>query len=390
FAIETDCKNNQFQGPRGNVDVELIDKSPNGYNVHFPTAGWYLWPATGLGFGVREAVTVTIAFESWGQHLDLALQQDKCRMVAGPLFDITAEPEGAIAKIHLPHFISLQEGEVDISWFQVAHFKDEGMVLKQPTRVEPFYAVLESPSFSVMGALLQIASGAGLSVPITSTILIYYHPHPEDIKFHVYLIPSDYTLTKAIDDEEDRFHGVRLQTSPSVEPLNFGSCYIVSGCAYLEIITKELKVSYRSPGEIQPFSKVYAGQMKEPIQLKITEKSLGSLVWETLVKPADLQLGATSAPPTFSGAAFVKEHHRQLQDRMGDLSGVLDDLQDREVLTENEKELMEQAQTQQRKNKTLLRMVKNKGDQVLELFYRSLSERDPYLVSYLRQPSYFP
>ncbi|XP_064150004.1 caspase recruitment domain-containing protein 8 isoform X3 [Loxodonta africana] len=281
----TDCKNNQFQGPEGNVDIELIDKSLNRYSVHFPTAGWYLWPATGLGFGVREAVTVTIAFESWGQHLDLALQQDKRRMVAGPLFDITAEPVGAIAKIHLPHFISLPEGEVDISWFQVAHFKDEGMVLEQPTRVEPFYAVLENPSFSLMGILLWIASGTGLSVPITSTTLIYYHPHPEDTKFHVYLIPSDCTLTKAIDEEEDRFHGMRLQTSPPVEPLNFGSCYSVSGCTHLEIVPKELKLSYRSPGEIQPFSKVYAGQMKEPIQLKITDKSLGSLVWETLVKP---------------------------------------------------------------------------------------------------------
>ncbi|KAM9633176.1 caspase recruitment domain-containing protein 8-like [Trichechus inunguis] len=261
------------------------------------------------------------------------------------------------------------------------------MVLEQPTRVEPFYAVLENPSFSLMGVLLRIASYAGLSVPIASTTLIYYHPHPEDIKFHVYLIPSDCTLTKAIDEEEDRFHGVRLQMSPPVEPLNFGSCYIVSGCAHLEIISKELKLCYRSPGEIQPFSKVYAGQMKEPIQLKITDKSLGSLVWETLVKPVDLQLAAASAPPTFSGAAFVKEHHRQLRDRMGDLNGVLDDLQDREVLTENEKEQVQQTQTRQRKNETLLSMVKNKGDQALELFYRSLSERDPYLVSSLRQPS---
>ncbi|XP_049756664.1 LOW QUALITY PROTEIN: caspase recruitment domain-containing protein 8-like [Elephas maximus indicus] len=382
----TDCKNNQFHGPGGNVDVELIDKSLNRHSVHFPTAGWYLWPATGLGFGVREAVTVTISFESWGQHLDLALQQDEHWMVAGPLFDITAEPEGAIAKIQLPHFISLQGGEVDISWFQVAHFKNEGMVLEQPTRVEPFYAVLENPSFSLMGILLLIASGTRLSVPVTSTTLILdpHHPHPQDIKFHLYLIPSDNTLTKAIDEEEDRFHGVRLQNSPPVEPLNFGSRYIVSGCAHLEIVPKELKLSYRSPGEIQPFSKIYAGQMKEPIQLKITDKRLGSLTWETFVKPVDIQLGAASAPPTFSGAAFVREHHRQLRDRMGDLSGVLDDLQDSEILTKNERELVEQAQTQQRKNETLLRMVENKGERALELFYSSLQERDPYLVHSLR------
>uniref|UniRef100_A0A2R9CGH2 Caspase recruitment domain-containing protein 8 n=1 Tax=Pan paniscus TaxID=9597 RepID=A0A2R9CGH2_PANPA len=370
FEIEQDYKNRQFLGPEGNVDVELIDKSTNTYSVWFPTAGWYLWSATGLGFLVRDAVTVTIAFGSWNQHLALDLQHHEQWLVGGPLFDVTAEPEEAVAEIHLPHFISLQAGEVDVSWFLVAHFKDEGMVLEHPARVEPFYAVLEKPSFSLMGILLRIASGTRLSIPITSNTLIYYHPHPEDIKFHLYLVPSDALLTKMIDDEEDRFCGVRLQTSPPVEPLNFGARYIVSNSAHLEIIPTELKLSYRSPGEIQHFSKFYAGQMKEPIQLEITEKRHETLVWKTVVKP---------------GAAFVKENHRQLQARLGDLKGVLDDLQDNEVLTENEKELVEQAKTRQSKNDILLTMVEKKGDRALELLFRSISERDPYLVSYLRQ-----
>uniref|UniRef100_G3QDE2 Caspase recruitment domain-containing protein 8 n=1 Tax=Gorilla gorilla gorilla TaxID=9595 RepID=G3QDE2_GORGO len=370
FEVKQDYTNHQFLGPEG---------------VWFPTAGWYLWPATGLGFLVRDAVTVTIAFGSWNQHLALDLQHHEQWLVGGPLFDVTAEPEEAVAEIHLPHFISLQAGEVDVSWFLVAHFKDEGMVLEHPARVEPFYAVLEKPSFSLMGILLRIASGTCLSIPITSNTLIYYHPHPEDIKFHLYLVPSDALLTKAIDDEEDRFHGVRLQTSPPVEPLNFGSSYIVSNSANLKVMPKELKLSYRSPGEIQHFSKFYAGQMKEPIQLEITEKRHGTLVWDTEVKPVDLQLAAASAPPPFSGAAFVKENHRQLQARMGDLKGVLDDLQDNEVLTENEKELVEQEKTRQSKNEALLSMVEKKGDLALDVLFRSISERDPYLVSYLRQ-----
>lgn len=70
------------------------------------------------------------------------------------------------------------------------------MVLEPPARVKPFCAVLENPSFSLMGILLRIASGTGVSVPITSTVLIYYHFHPEDTKFHLYLIPSDSLLMK--------------------------------------------------------------------------------------------------------------------------------------------------------------------------------------------------
>ncbi|XP_075394030.1 caspase recruitment domain-containing protein 8 [Tenrec ecaudatus] len=383
------CSYLQFQGPEGKVDIKLIDRNPNIYSICFPRAGWYVWPATGLGFDVRKKAMVELSFESWSQHLDVNLQEDDQWMVAGPLFEIMAEPKEAIAKIYLPHFVSLQGG-VDLSWFQVAHFKYEGMVLEQPTRVEPFYVVLENPSFSLMGILLRIASGTRLSIPITSTTLIYYHPHPKGSKFHVYLVPSDPMLRQAIDGEETRFRGVRLQTSPPVEPLNFGSRYIVSGCAHLEIIPKELKLSYRSPGEIQPFSKVYTGQLTEPIQLEIASKNLGTVVWETLVKPVDLQLSAASASSTMSGAAFVKENYRQLQARMGDLGGVLDDLQENKVFTEDEKELVEQAPTQRKRNNMLLKMVDKKGEQALDLFYKSLNDRDPYLVSYLRQPSLPP
>ncbi|VFV18946.1 caspase recruitment domain-containing [Lynx pardinus] len=106
-GTEPVCKSNQFLGPEGNVDIELIDKSANRYSVHFPVAGFYLWPATGLGFLVTAAVTVTITFDSWGRHLDLKLQHHEKWMVAGPLFDISVEPEGVITEIHLPHVISL-------------------------------------------------------------------------------------------------------------------------------------------------------------------------------------------------------------------------------------------------------------------------------------------
>ncbi|XP_045628236.1 caspase recruitment domain-containing protein 8 isoform X2 [Ursus americanus] len=381
------CQSNQFLGPEGHVDIELIDESANRYSVHFPMAGFYLWPVTGLGFLVTAPVTVRIAFDSWGQHLDLKLQHEKQWVVAGPLFDVSVEPEGVITEIHLPHIISLPANEVDISWFHVAHFKDEGMVLERPARVEPFYAVLENPSFSLMGILLRIVSGTGVSVPITSTALIYYHFHPEDTKFHLYLIPSDSSLIKAIDDEEAKFHGVRLQTSPPVDPLNFGSRYIVSGSAHLEIMPQELKLSYRSPGETQVFSKVFAGRIKEPIVLEVTEKRHKTLVWRTLVKPVELQFQAASAPPALSVVAFMKEHRRHLQARLGDLNGILDDLQDNEVLTEEEKELVQQSPTQQRKNETLLKMVERKGPQALEILFKSLNQRDPYLMSYLSQQS---
>ena len=77
------------------------------FSAHFPAAGFYLWPAVGLGFLVTAAVTVKIAFDSWNQRLGLTLQHQEQWMAAGPLFEISVEPEGVIAEIHLPHIVSL-------------------------------------------------------------------------------------------------------------------------------------------------------------------------------------------------------------------------------------------------------------------------------------------
>lgn len=82
--------------------------------VHFPVAGSYHWPNTGLHFVVRQPVTIEIEFCAWDQFLDQIVPQHSW-MIAGPLFDIKAEP-GAVAAVYLPHFVALQgkwEGEVE-------------------------------------------------------------------------------------------------------------------------------------------------------------------------------------------------------------------------------------------------------------------------------------
>ena len=65
-------------------------------------------------------------------------------------------------------------------------------------------------------------------------------------------------LPQAIDDEEAKFHGVRLQTSPTVDPLNFGSRYIVSSNAHLEIIPEVGRIESNS--DLTQASKCYVLQ----------------------------------------------------------------------------------------------------------------------------------
>ncbi|KAM7333751.1 hypothetical protein ACRRTK_007071 [Alexandromys fortis] len=156
-------------------------------------------------------------------------------MVAGPLFDIKAE-RGAVAAVYLPHFVDLQEGQVDISWFRVAHFQEHEMVLETPARVEQYYTILENPSFSPVGVLLRFYLTIRSLVPITPITLIYYHINVKKVTLHLYLVPNDCTVRKAIDDEEMKFQFVRINKPPPLGYLYIGSRYIVSASKKLEII----------------------------------------------------------------------------------------------------------------------------------------------------------
>ena len=88
------------------------------------------------------------------------------------------------------------EGQVDISWFHVAHFQEHGVVLEVPARVEQCYTVLENPSFSPIGVLLRIMSAVRHPIPINSVTLIYYHINVEVVTLHLYLIPNAGAIEK--------------------------------------------------------------------------------------------------------------------------------------------------------------------------------------------------
>ncbi|XP_014389201.1 PREDICTED: NACHT, LRR and PYD domains-containing protein 1 [Myotis brandtii] len=223
IPVESIWTDDDFWGPTGPVTPKVVDEDRGLYRVHFPVAGSYYWPNTGLYFVVRGPVTIEIEFCAWDQFLDQIVPWHSW-MVAGPLFDIKAEP-GAVAAVYLPHFIDLQEEHVDISWFQVAHFKEDGILLEKPTMVEPRYIVLENPSFSPMGVLLRKIHSF-LNIPVISNVLLYHRLHSEEVNFHLYLLPSDCTIEKAVDNEKKKFQFVRIHKPPPLTPLHCQPCAV--------------------------------------------------------------------------------------------------------------------------------------------------------------------
>ncbi|XP_050018836.1 NACHT, LRR and PYD domains-containing protein 1a-like [Alexandromys fortis] len=377
-----------FWGPTGPVAIEVIDRERNLYRVQFPVSGSYHCHNIGLCFVVTRAVTIEIGFCAWSQHLEKTRLQHNY-MVAGPLFDIKAE-QGTVAAVYLPHFVNFREGQVDISLFHVAHFQEQGMVLETAARVEQHYAVLENPSFSPRGVLLRMIPAARHFIPITSITLIYYHLHLNDVTFHLYLVPNDCTIRKAIDDEEMKFQFVRINKPPPLDSLYIGSRYIVSGSKKLEIIPVELELCYRSPGESQLFSEIYVGHMGSGINLQIRDKKNRKLIWEAVLKPGDLRPPLPMIPsahkdvPTF--LHFLDQHREQLVARVTSVDPLLDKLHG-PVLSEEEYEVVRAEITTQDKMRKLFSISKSWRWVCKDQVYQALKEIHPHLIMDLLEKS---
>ncbi|XP_007491239.2 NACHT, LRR and PYD domains-containing protein 1 [Monodelphis domestica] len=367
-----------FLGPNGPVEPEWIDKKRNIYKVRLSMAGFYHCPYTGLGFDVRSEVTVDIEFGTWNQHLDWIQQQSW--MIAGPLFHITVDP-GVVTSVHLPHFVHLQGGKVDISLFKIAHFKEEGMVLENPTRMESSHAILENPSFSPMGVLLRIVHSTFRFIPIYSTTLIYFRLRAEDITLHLYLIPSDCTIRKAIDEEEAKFHFLRLHKPSPVTPLYIGSRFLVSGSKHLEIMPTELELCYQSAGECQFFSEIYTSNVKEIISLDLRDPK-GTVVWGTLVRSGDVGTVCAPISPATTELHFVDQHRNQIISRVTSVDIILDRLHS-QFLSNEDYEHIRAEKTNPEKMRRLFSFSPSWSKDYKDHLYRVLREIHPHLMNEL-------
>ncbi|XP_054988184.1 NACHT, LRR and PYD domains-containing protein 1, partial [Sorex araneus] len=373
-----------FWGPTGPVATEMVDRERNLYRIHLPMAGFFHWPHMGLHFVVRGPVTIEIEFCAWDQFLDKTVLQNNW-MVAGPLFDIKAEP-GTVEAVYLPHFVAIQESNVDISQFQVVHFKEEGMFLEKPDGVKPCYAILENPCFSPIGVLLRMFHATLKFIPITSTVLLYYHLSDKDVTFHLYLLPNDCSIRKAVDDEEKTFQFVRIHKPPPLRPLYMGSHFTVLGSEVNEIIPKELVLCYQNPGESQLFSEICADQFRSSIKLKIKNNEDETVVWEAVVKPGDLRPRVPPISPLpleEQGLEhFLDKNREKLVSRVTSVDSILDKLYGT-ALNQEQYETVRAKTTRHDQMRMLFLFSQSWSPANKYCFYYALKEVHPYLIGEL-------
>ncbi|KAH1180495.1 hypothetical protein KIL84_009331 [Mauremys mutica] len=272
------------------------------YRARIPSAGSFHCSETGLGFEVSAAVTVEYEYGSWAESLSPSARQEW--MVAGPLFHIRAEPD-TVRAVHLPHFVCLADG-ADESLCHIAHFEAGRMILESPSRINNFFAVLENPSFSQLGVLWRKIRSAIKFIPIHSLVLIFRTLSAADVTLHLYLIPNDHSLRKAIEEEEMKWKSKHVPKPPQTDPLYFGSRYQVSGPSDLEITPTQLHFCYRSPVEQQSYIEIYTKELEKEIRLHVNGQDDGSLVWEALVRPGDVSLSALSSQTPTGQSDFYR------------------------------------------------------------------------------------
>ncbi|NXC44995.1 CARD8 protein, partial [Penelope pileata] len=365
------CVREELQEVMPETDPHVLEETIL-YKVSLPGPGVFQCSETGLGFEVESAVSIVYSYATWTTHLSKD-DQKKWEPV-GPLFNIWALP-GAVRAVRLPHFICL--ADVDISECAIAHFEFQMMTIQKPTKVMDFSAVLENPSFSLLGVVWRRLRST-VSLPMHSLVLIFQQLCAANTTLHLYLIPDDRSVKKAIEKQEMRWNSKLIPKPPPFSPLFFGCRYQVSSTSHVEITPEpHLPFCYKSPKEQQLFVEIYFRNMKEEIEFLMTDRRNDTVVWRALLRPGRIRLLC------LQGAAFLKKHKTELCSRMGQLSTILLHLRATDVINSDEEQEVEARNTRQKKNQFLLDLVEKKGLKAQEKFLRILQEKDPFLIEHL-------
>ncbi|XP_032297508.1 NACHT, LRR and PYD domains-containing protein 1a-like isoform X2 [Coturnix japonica] len=272
------CVRQKLQRVKPEID-SLILEEQNIYKACLPGPGIFQCSETGLAFEVESAASIVYRYADWSTHLKEADQN--LWEPAGPLFNIWVLP-GTVQAVYLPHFICVSEA--DISGCSIAHFEFEKMTIQQPKKVMAFTAVLENPSFSLLGVVWRKLRSA-FSLPVHSLVLIFQQLYAANTTLHLYLIPDDISVRQAIERQEMSWNSRLIPKPPPFTRLFFGYRYKVSSKPKVKIKSEtHLPFCYKSPNKQQFFVEIYIKKMAEEIELFIRDGQNDTVVWEASLR----------------------------------------------------------------------------------------------------------
>ncbi|XP_073491214.1 uncharacterized protein [Aquarana catesbeiana] len=289
------------------VVIPEIIKFGRSYRLHIESPGLFRCHSTGIQFLLSAAVMIEYTLESWSNYFP-EIQKNGYK-IAGPLFNIRTNGESEkILELYLPHHLCLNGITEEDHLIKCAHFVDENMLLETPSKIEPFYMVVEKPVFSLWGAVQWIW---GKKTPVHANILMYFRilrmevPEKREYKIHLYLVIVPFLDEETLNRRKESFHFQRIEKPPQTLQSVFADTdYNIYGGQDVHVLPETLKIdtTYPPVGSL-PYTEITFRQNE--ISLQVLHQD--NIVWKAWMSEADIE-------------DLINERHKRLQNKSSNIS----------------------------------------------------------------------
>ncbi|KAM5151693.1 NACHT, LRR and PYD domains-containing protein 1b allele 3-like [Mantella aurantiaca] len=312
ITAETEPANISFSQQRDRLECKLCGKDEDSaflsmpvitglvYRLELQSAGLFRCSKTGIKFQVTCPVTIEYELVPWSNYASLIQNLHNGFELLGTLFNIKTDLKPhVVSAVYLPHCLCLKGFKEDISCIKCAHFKDDNLTLETPTRVEPYYVVLENPTFSPIGSILLypfmwIKDKITTLIPFHGMVLIYWKisgitdPEYRKFRIHLYLMPCDQSVEMDIDNQKKKLGFDRIHKPHQTDVLYNRRTYDVKASQNARVLPKTLLFRCSYIMELYPYTEITVGD-KETNELIVMSVEDGeSSVWQAEVDKGDI------------------------------------------------------------------------------------------------------
>ncbi|XP_061573959.1 uncharacterized protein LOC133440652 [Cololabis saira] len=293
----TDCEPEVSSTDGGQATTYRLQSGPG----HFECS------VSGLRWVCQQKSILKYQFGSWQGHVDR--MESRQFLPAGPLMDVTVI-EGKLKEVYLPHWICIEDNPEILDKFAVLHIDDCGDVVENVSEVTATHVKLTEPTFSLLAALMKV----GLRLKYRCNVLLY-KTNTAFLTLHVYLIPDDPGLQKAIDQKQESY-GYEVIRKPDPESLKICDRFILTTDLKDAEITPKSGLKFEYPRGRPNFFEVYIEKPDGGFTLKLSPRKEHQPVWDCVVRKDEYQ-SCTQAAASSSGATGLT--------CMADVAGALDE-----------------------------------------------------------------
>ncbi|XP_051256922.1 sterile alpha motif domain-containing protein 9 isoform X2 [Dicentrarchus labrax] len=327
-------------------------------------AGCYECRVSALRWACKEKVSIRYQFCSWEENIRKPVCMDY--MPAGPLLDITVT-EGKVEETYLPHWIEYDSTMSDM--FAVLHVDTCGDFVEQASEVTSSHVKLRQPIFHHDPGVM-IWQKLGIPVKVNYDALIFKQTEKEFLTLHVYLVPPDEDIQEKVKRNEASYGSVLIPKPGPKKSLQIQDhFFLTTDVDTSEISPTKLKLRY----ERRDYFEVFIRNAESDFRLKLESKQKKIIqedaVWTCTIRKGDYQHSSTDHE---QDQHFVVRHRIALIKRVSATNDILDQLLDKELITDENYDAVSALPTTQEQMRKILKFVILAGRRGKDTLYEIL------------------